>query len=135
MASLAKTLQNYLEEQIKEDTALASVYDASKINDCAKYVTEQARKLQSGGCAVIEDAVVYKWSRDFYYGDTTPATTEKKEETIEVKTATVVTQKKPKEEPKEKKQKKAKAEKKEDGFDKYDMCLFADISEEDLWSK
>jgi len=56
----------YLERQIEEDAALREKYDASLVKKCFEYITEQARKQADGDCAVVEDALVYKWARDFY---------------------------------------------------------------------
>lgn len=56
----------YLERQIEADAALREKYDASLVKKCFDYITEQARKQADGDCAVVEDALVYKWARDFY---------------------------------------------------------------------
>ena len=56
----------YLERQIEADAALREKYDASLVKKCFEYITEQARKQADGDCAVVEDALVYKWARDFY---------------------------------------------------------------------
>lgn len=42
--SLANALKTYFEETIKTDPALKEVYDEAKLNDCANYVTAQAKK-------------------------------------------------------------------------------------------
>ena len=131
MNSLAEALKSYLEKQIKEDTALADVYDEKKLEECAKYVTDQARKLNQGSCAVVEDTVVYKWARDFYYGDTAkskPADIKeiKKEEKIEAETKPVTVVK-------AKKDKKEKMSE-EDELAMFDMCLFSDLPENERGS-
>lgn len=56
----------YLEEQIKTDTALAAVYNPSKIKQCFTYITDQARKVASGNSCWVDDAEVWKWARDYY---------------------------------------------------------------------
>ncbi|MBQ3799801.1 MAG: hypothetical protein II837_05830 [Treponema sp.] len=56
----------YLDSQTVADEALRNFYVPSKIKDCFKYVTEQAQKEAVNGCAMIEDAQVYKWARDYY---------------------------------------------------------------------
>lgn len=61
-----QVIKNYLETQIVEDAALREKYDPKKLSDCYKYIVSQARKQADNGCAMIEDAVVYKWARDFY---------------------------------------------------------------------
>lgn len=70
MKGMKEIIQEYLEETIKNDAALAEVYDASKMDDCIKFITGRAQKQpRSGNCVCIEDAVVFKWARDFFYGD------------------------------------------------------------------
>jgi hypothetical protein len=59
-------VKRYLDEQSENDDCLRSFYIPSKIKDCFKYITEQARKEAVSGCAMIEDSVVYKWARDYY---------------------------------------------------------------------
>lgn len=61
-----QVIKNYLETQIVEDAALREKYDPKKLSDCYKYIVSQAKKQADNGCAMIEDAVVYKWARDFY---------------------------------------------------------------------
>lgn len=62
-------IKEYFEEAIKNDEALRNVYDESKLKECWNYITQQAKKAATGNCACIEDAEVYKWARDFMYGD------------------------------------------------------------------
>lgn len=62
-------IKQYFEEAILTDEALKNVYDEKKLNDCWDYITKQAKKAATGNCACIEDAEVYKWARDFMYGD------------------------------------------------------------------
>ena len=133
MTSFAEKVIQYFKEQIKEDVALAKVFDESKINECEVYVRKQAQKQAVRGCAVIEDAVVYKWSRDFYLGDT--------EESKETKAKTTEKNEKPKEKVIEPKivsrettvvtleDNKGTTEKK----DPFDMCLFDGLTDEELW--
>ena len=59
-------VKHYLEEQIKRDEALKTLYIPSKIKDCYKYITEQARKQAQSNSAWIDDAIVYKWARDYF---------------------------------------------------------------------
>lgn len=87
-------IKQYFEEQIKTDPALAEAYKESKLNDCWKYITSQAKASAKNGCAMIEDSVVYKWARDFMLGDipqeiqtVAPAKTEEEVEIIEEGTA------------------------------------------------
>lgn len=104
---LKDSIKKYCEELAKSDVEFATHYNPDKLSACCNYITNQARKLAKGNCACVEDSVVYKWARDFFYGDTEePAvsqdvTTEDEEgnleeEEIETKPATVITAKKEK---------------------------------------
>ena len=66
---MKKAIQKYLEKQIKKDHALAEKYDPKKLDKCSEYITDLARKELIGKPGYIEDAVVYKWARDFFLGD------------------------------------------------------------------
>jgi len=104
--NLTEPIKKYCEELAKSDVDFATHYTPDKISACCNYINNQARKIIKSGCGFIEDPVVYKWTRDFFYGDTEePATnqTEKSddeeenlEEEIETKPATVITAKKEK---------------------------------------
>lgn len=59
-------VKRYLDEQSENDDCLRSFYIPSKIKDCFKYITSEARKKAVNGCAMIENSVVYKWARDYY---------------------------------------------------------------------
>lgn len=61
-----EVIKRYLEEQIKKDEALRTLYIPNKIKDCFAYIKAQAQKKASNGCTMIEDAVVFKWARDYY---------------------------------------------------------------------
>ena len=74
-------VKRYLDEQSGKDDCLRSFYIPSKIKDCFKYITSEARKKAVSGCAMIEDSVVYKWARD-YYIEVLPKEADKK--TVEV---------------------------------------------------
>lgn len=77
-------VKHYLEEQIKKDEALRTLYIPSKIKDCYKYITEQARKQAHNNTAWIDDAIVYKWARDYFLEELPKnATKEDVEEVIE----------------------------------------------------
>lgn len=79
-----QVIKNYLETQIVEDAALREKYDPKKLSDCYKYIVSQAKKQADNGCAMIDDAVVYKWARDFYLeGPQTEEETPEEEETLE----------------------------------------------------
>lgn len=104
--NLTEPIKKYCEELAKTDVNFASHYNPDKISACCDYINNQARKIIKHGGGFIEDPVVYKWARDFFYGDTEePATNqtetsddeeENLEEEIETKPATVITAKKEK---------------------------------------
>ena len=55
------------------DTCLFNDADAAKalesgktLAGCASLVTKNARKQAVGGCACVEDAVVWRWVREYY---------------------------------------------------------------------
>lgn len=63
-------IKAYFEEAIQTDTALKEVYDESRLNECWAYIYNQAKKqAKKSNSVCIEDAEVFKWARDFYYGD------------------------------------------------------------------
>jgi hypothetical protein len=78
-----QVIKNYLETQIIEDAALREKYDAKKLSACYKYIVSQARKQADNGCAMIDDAVVYKWARDFYLEGPQKEEEPEEEETLE----------------------------------------------------
>ena len=59
-------VKKYLDDLSEKDECLKTLYVPSKIKDCFKYITEQARKQAVNNCAMVEDSVVYKWARDYY---------------------------------------------------------------------
>ena len=59
-------VKKYLDDLSEKDGCLKTFYIPSKIKDCFKYITSEARKKAVSGCAMIEDSVVYKWARDYY---------------------------------------------------------------------
>jgi hypothetical protein len=103
---LKDSIKKYCEELAKSDVDFATHYNPDKLSACCNYITNQARKLAKGNCACVEDSVVYKWARDFFYGDTEESAVsqdetsddeeENLEEEIETKPATVITTKKEK---------------------------------------
>lgn len=84
-------IKRYLDEQSTKDEALRALYVPSKIKDCFKYITEQARKQAVNRCAFVDDAVVYKWARD-YYLEELPKTATK--EDVKIITEPIIQQKK-----------------------------------------
>jgi hypothetical protein len=104
---LKDSIKKYCEELAKSDVDFATHYNPDKLSACCNYITNQARKLAKGNCACVEDSVVYKWARDFFYGDTEEFVVSQEEtsdedeeildeEEIETKPATVITTKKEK---------------------------------------
>lgn len=59
-------VKKYLDEQVRRDEALRTLYVPSKIKNCFEYVREQAKKMAVNGCAMVEDSLVFKWARDYY---------------------------------------------------------------------
>ena len=59
-------VKKYLDDLSEKDECLRTLYLPSKIKDCFRYITEQARKKAVNNCAMIADSVVYKWARDYY---------------------------------------------------------------------
>ena len=132
MSTLAETLKQYFEIAIETDPALKAVYDEKKLDECGKYINNRARKLATNNMAMVESSVVFKWARDFFYGDTEdenakPEIAEGAEKRIneeievEARDATVIKQKKPK------KQTKAEA----NGWEMFQGSLFDDLPPED----
>lgn len=132
MSTLAETLKQYFEIAIETDPALKEVYDEKKLDECGKYINNRARKLATGNMAMVESSVVFKWARDFFYGDTEdenakPEIAEGAEKRIneeievEARDATVIKQRKPK------KQTKAEA----NGWEMFQGSLFDDLPSEE----
>lgn len=107
MSTLAETLKQYFEIAIETDPALKEVYDEKKLDECGKYINNRARKLASNNMAMVESSVVFKWARDFFYGDTEDENTKpeiaegaekriNEEIEVEARDATVIKQRKPK---------------------------------------
>lgn len=132
MSTLAETLKQYFEIAIETDPALKEVYDEKKLDECGKYINNRARKLATSNMAMVESSVVFKWARDFFYGDTEdenakPEIAEGAEKRIseeievEARDATVIKQRKPK------KQTKAEA----NGWEMFQGSLFDDLPPEE----
>ena len=86
-------VKKYLDDLSEKDGCLKSLYVPSRIKDCFKYITEQARKKAVNNCAMVEDSVVYKWARD-YYIEILPKEATKEEVDVVQKKADVMTEKK-----------------------------------------
>jgi vancomycin resistance protein YoaR len=130
MTSLAQTLKQYFDTATESDSALKAVYAESKLDECGKYIIRQAKKLATeDNMAMVESSVVFKWARDFFYGDTEEERSKPETQTgaekrikdeieIEAKSATII-KKKPK------KQTKAEA----NGWGWFQGSLFDDLPE------
>lgn len=132
MTSLAQTLKQYFDIAIETDPALKAIYDEKKLDECGKYINNRARKLASNNMAMVESSVVFKWARDFFYGDMEDENAKpeidkgadkriKDEIEVEARDATVIKQKKPK------KQTKAEA----NGWELFQGSLFDDLPPEE----
>lgn len=95
-------LEKYFREAIQTDSALAAAYRKDKLSGAVDYITKQAGKRIKGQSGYIEDAVVYKWARDFMYGhieaENTPAPIHQKPDKSEEEVKPVVVSKKVEEE-------------------------------------
>ena len=127
--TLAQTLKQYFDIATETDSALKAVYAESKLDDCEKHIIKQAKKLVTDNMAMVESSVVFKWARDFFYGDTEEERSKPETQTgaekrikdeieIEAKSATII-KKKPK--------KQTKAE--TNGWELFQGSLFDDLPE------
>ena len=95
-------IKEYLDKRAKEDPLFAPSYakPTKNIDDCCKYIIEEARKRKDGSCAVIKDEEVFGWAVHYYDEDDieVPKATEK------VTVSTTATTEPPKEKKKEFKQ-------------------------------
>ena len=64
-------IKAYLDKRAQEDTLFAVTYakENKNIKDCYSYITSQAKKQASNGCAMIEDDVVFGWAVHYYDED------------------------------------------------------------------
>lgn len=90
----------YLDKQVESDEALKTLYVPSKITDCFKWITEQARKVAVNNCAMIEDLQVYKWARDYYLEELPKKASEKEAVELQEKVEVQKEVEKPAEKPK-----------------------------------
>lgn len=69
--SLQDTIKAYLDKRASEDSLFAVTYakENKNIKDCCSYITSQAKKQQTGGCAAISDDVVFGWAVHYYDED------------------------------------------------------------------
>lgn len=69
--SFQDTIKAYLDKRAQEDSLFAVTYakENKNIKDCCSYITSQAKKQQTGGCAAISDDVVFGWAVHYYDED------------------------------------------------------------------
>lgn len=65
---MAKVISSHIiSTHLKTDDNADIVLDKKKaLNDCMKMITDNARKLAENNTAVVEDATVYEWVREYY---------------------------------------------------------------------
>jgi hypothetical protein len=63
-----KLIAAHLTKRINEDEGLAAdvLKESKTFKGCFQYIQNNARKKAVGGCAAIEDSVVYEWAEDYY---------------------------------------------------------------------
>lgn len=68
---MRKIIKNYLDQRAKEDEQFAKSYakEYKSIEECLKYISQQARKRAENNVAMIEDAEVYGWAVHYYDED------------------------------------------------------------------
>lgn len=59
----------YLEENASNELVIKINKSKHELKDCWNYIREQAKRMASNGCAVIEDHVVYGWAVHYYEED------------------------------------------------------------------
>lgn len=69
--SFQDTIKAYLDKLAAEDSLFAVTYakENKNIKDCCSYITSQAKKQASNGCAAISDDVVFGWAVHYYDED------------------------------------------------------------------
>lgn len=68
---MRKIIKTYLDQRAKEDEQFAKSYakENKSIEECVKYINQQARKRAENNVAMIEDAEVYGWAVHYYDED------------------------------------------------------------------
>ncbi|BES59908.1 PcfK-like family protein [Dysgonomonas capnocytophagoides] len=69
--SFQDTIKAYLDKRAEEDSLFAVTYakENKNIKDCCSYITSQAKKQASNGCAAISDDIVFGWAVHYYDED------------------------------------------------------------------
>lgn len=63
---MKNAIKKYLENECKEDKALAEVYDESKLDLCVSFIVDQVRRMSKGKNCAYDDATVFGWARHFF---------------------------------------------------------------------
>lgn len=63
---MKNAIKKYIENECKEDNALAEVYDESKLDLCVSFIVEQVRRMSKGKNCAYDDATVFGWARHFF---------------------------------------------------------------------
>ena len=68
---MRKIIKTYLDQRAKEDELFAKSYakEHKSLDECLKYISQQARKRAENNVAMIEDAEVYGWAVHYYDED------------------------------------------------------------------
>lgn len=66
--ALEKRIGQYIIDTclFNDANAVKALETGKTLSGCANLVTKNARKQAVGGCACIEDAVVWRWVREYY---------------------------------------------------------------------
>lgn len=64
-------IKAYLDERARKDELFSVSYNKKNknINDCCIYIKNRAKRMQSGGCAVVSDDEVFGWAIHYYDED------------------------------------------------------------------
>ena len=62
---------NYLMERAKTDQAVAGNLkkENKSLKRCFQFIIDEAKKMQNGNCAMVEDEVVFGWAIHYYDED------------------------------------------------------------------
>ena len=68
---MSKIIKTYLDQRAKEDELFAKSYakEHKSLDECLKYINQQARKRAENNVAMIADAEVYGWAVHYYDED------------------------------------------------------------------
>lgn len=66
-------IKKYLDENASEVLTEKINTGKKTLGECEQYIKKEAKKKATGGCACIEDAVVYGWAIHFFEEDSVEA--------------------------------------------------------------